>query len=157
MAHREGFSKWWPISFFIAAVLFFIMGGGMLGGWAANSTTYYSSSIYDYGDDYYYTGHTGLFYGGVACCVIGGVCKLVAWILLIVYCVKRSRNNNPSAVYVTQPVNNYPMQGNMQTAYAPVSNPSTPAPMYPNQGMRYCNNCGSAITTSFCPQCGVKS
>jgi hypothetical protein len=151
---RSHFSKWWPISFFISAVVFFIIGGGLLGAWAASS---YDDCL-DY--DYYYSCTTlsnkGEFYGGIACVVIGAICKLVAWILLIVYCVKR-RSQPMSVAYTYQPLD---YQAAAPVAPAVPMNPyptaPTPRPKEEAMGMRYCGHCGAVVTTAFCPQCGSK-
>ena len=149
---RKQFSKWWPISFFIAAVLFIIIGGGLMGAWAASGTCSYSS--YSSYSSYrtYRCSNTGLFYGGVACVAIGGVCKLVAWILLIVFCVKRNRSA-VGVTYTYQPIDNY----HAAAAAAPPYH--APAPTPPKQaaaamGGRYCGTCGASVTTPFCAQCG---
>lgn len=166
-AKRSHFSKWWPISFLIAAILFFIAGGGLMGGWTASAVDcvddYYSS--YSSYSSCYKTGNNALFYGAIACLALGGICKLVFWILLIVWCVKRSsRAPIVSASYTYQPINNH-------TAYAgaaavPQPHPAAPAPMYnappyqpstspaPYSKEKYCPQCGAASTTPFCPQCG---
>lgn len=162
-------SKWWPISFFIAAVIFFIIGGGLIGAWASSATAYDSYDSYDSYDYTYYYSNSGEYYGALACFALGGICKFVAWVLLIVWCVKRSRSRT---VVVTQAYEPYQSYGNNYAApaapqgYAPVPVPSpAPVPPYgnaqtaPNQTggqMRYCTNCGTAVTTPFCSQCGIK-
>ncbi|KHN97234.1 uncharacterized protein MAM_04831 [Metarhizium album ARSEF 1941] len=93
---RQGMSRWWPISFFIAAIIFFIIGGGLMGAWV---------SSYD-GLGYYTDGN---WYGAIACFVIASLLKLTAWVLLIIWCVK-GRNRAQSSTTVTYvnppPVNN---------------------------------------------------
>lgn len=142
-------SKWWPISLFITAVVFIIIGGALVGSWAS------STNYYDYND--------GLLYGGAACFAIGGLCKLTAWILLIVWCVQ---GRHPQA---TAPNVNYTSPYAIPAAQPGyVSMPphsTTPVMSYPHMkgspnaqasGMRYCGNCGVSLTSAFCTQCGVK-
>jgi len=169
---KSRFSKWWPISFFIAAVLFFIIGGGLIGGWSAS----YGSHCYSSWSSSYSScrgGNDGMFYGGVACVVIGGLCKLIAWIMLIVWCVKRSTRQPASVSYTYQPLNY------VAPPTAPSAAPVAPAPLYHNTqpyhnappyqnapspapqskesgGLKYCGQCGAASTTPFCPQCGIR-
>lgn len=114
---RSGLSKWWPISFFIGAVVMFVVGGALIGTYLANASNCWDSYSYSsyYYDDYDYScssGHDGEFYGGVACFVIGGVCKLIAWILLIIFCVKRRRSINQTVAtqYYTVPPTGQPQQ-----------------------------------------------
>ncbi|KAL2128569.1 hypothetical protein VTI74DRAFT_9010 [Chaetomium olivicolor] len=149
---RRQFSKWWPISFFIAAVIFIITGGGLIGGWSASASCVRSS--YSSYRSYYSCSNSGMFYGGIACVAIGGICKLVAWILLVVYCVKRSRHQPTSIAYTYQPLDYY------HAAAPPYQNAPTPT-LHPKEsgamGMRYCGHCGAAVTTPFCAQCGNKA
>ncbi|KAJ5580041.1 uncharacterized protein N7459_006026 [Penicillium hispanicum] len=117
------FSKWWPIGFFIGAVVFFVIGGALIGTYVSNAySDCYNSYSYD---SYYYSnyscsvGNTGEFYGGVACLVIGGILKLIAWVLLIVYCVKRRRAEHTTVIYTSAPMpetTNQPFAG--QQPYA---------------------------------------
>lgn len=152
---RSRISKWWPISFFIVFIVFIIIGGGLIGAWVSSSSTY----SYSYYSSYSYYGNSandGLFYGGVACFAIAGICKLVAWILLIVFCVQGRRSQTTTVSYVTQPVNYAPPPQQGYYSGVPMQ-PASPAPVYPNKeaaGLRYCGQCGSAVTTQFCPQCG---
>jgi hypothetical protein len=153
---RRQFSKWWPISFFIAAVIFIIIGGGLVGSWSASASCV-SSSYSSYRSSYSCS-NSGMFYGGIACVAIGGICKLVAWILLIVYCVKRSRHQPTSIAYTYQPLDYYhaaapPYQNQNAQAPAPTHHPKESAAM----GMRYCGHCGAAVTTPFCAQCGNRA
>ncbi|KAG7294163.1 hypothetical protein NEMBOFW57_004232 [Staphylotrichum longicolle] len=156
---RRQFSKWWPISFFIAAVIFIIIGGGLVGAWSANATcsrSSYSSSSYRYS---YSCSDSALFYGGIACVAIGGICKLVAWILLIVFCVKRSRYQPVSVAYTYQPIDHYHAAGAAppyQPAHAPAAAPHPPKEAAA-MGARYCSHCGAAVTTPFCAQCGNRA
>ncbi|KAL2017856.1 hypothetical protein VTK56DRAFT_1601 [Thermocarpiscus australiensis] len=162
---RSRFSKWWPISFFITAIIFFIIGGGLLGGWAASADNcvddWYSSSYYSCSS----VGNEGMFYGGVACVAIGGVCKLVAWILLIVWCVKRSTRQPASVAYTYQPLT----YSNVPTAPTAAAPAYQNAPPYQNTQhppqthskeqqatTRYCGQCGTAVTSQFCPHCGIQ-
>lgn len=157
---RSRFSKWWPISFFITAIIFFIIGGGLAGAWSASSYSDCLDSDYSYYSSYSSCStlsNKGEFYGAIACFVIGGICKLTAWILLIVWCVKRSRQ--PTSIsYTYQPLEYY---GAAAVSAAPPAAvppyPTAPTPQPKEQvamGMRYCGHCGAAITTPFCPQCG---
>lgn len=178
-------NKWWPIGFFIGAVACFIIGGALAG-------TYFSSSVSDcsynsyynsYYDDYSCTsGNTGLFYGGIAMLVIGGVLKLIAWIFLILFCVKRNRARHHTVTYVNAP----PVQqahaapqptcaSPQQTAQFPhaavppspfspemthLPAASTPPPKEAHAtatAFKFCGNCGGAISSRFCPQCGAQS
>ncbi|KAL2174866.1 uncharacterized protein P884DRAFT_279796 [Thermothelomyces heterothallicus CBS 202.75] len=161
---KSRFSKWWPLGFFIAAILLIIIGGALVGAWTANAECSY--------DDYYYScdHNTGMLWGAVACFVIGGLLKLTAWILLIVWCVKRSTRVPTSVSYSYQPLN--------YAGPVPTAAPAPPAPLYqsgapyqnappyqsagappaPQQkdAVRYCGQCGSGTTSPYCPQCGVK-
>ncbi|KAH6844631.1 hypothetical protein B0I37DRAFT_165838 [Chaetomium sp. MPI-CAGE-AT-0009] len=175
---KSRFSKWWPISFFIAAVLFFIIGGGLVGGWTASCV---SDSSYSYYSSYS-CGAEGMWYGAVACFALGGICKFVAWILFIVWCVKRS--SRPSAVsYTYQPLtyanapvaptaampaayqNAQPYGNPQQFQNAPPYQPAQPAqahaaaPAHSKEGTnatKYCHQCGAGVTTPFCPNCGIQ-
>ncbi|KAL2835473.1 hypothetical protein BJY01DRAFT_252653 [Aspergillus pseudoustus] len=141
-------SKWWPISFFIAAVVFFIIGGGLVGAWNSN---------------YYYDDSMGTFQGAIACFAIGGLCKLVGWILVIIYCTQRRPSRQTTVTYVSHPLTTYP-GGPSPASVSPVPVHS-PAPPYPNiqtplqhQGvsMKFCGQCGASLTSPFCTQCGSK-
>lgn len=179
---RPGISKWWCISFFIAAIVFFIIGGALLGVFASNSYSNCSySSGYSYYSSYSYdcvTSNMGEWYGGIAMLALGGVCKFIGWVLLIVFCVKRRRFIQNNVTYVTAPAHmqpvpqpsgyvapqpTYPVQPNV--AEFPHS-PASPAPYAPSVGtpppkeatataFRYCRQCGTAISSRFCPQCGT--
>ncbi|KAK4144036.1 uncharacterized protein C8A04DRAFT_37051 [Dichotomopilus funicola] len=166
---KSRFSKWWPISFFIAAVLFFIIGGALVGAGA-------SSSYSCLGSDYYYSsysscGSDGMWYGAIACFVLGGLCKLTAWILLIVWCVKRSSRQPTSVAYTYQPLThaNAPVAPTagipayQNTAYqnAPPYQPAQPpaaahSKEHSAMGTKYCGQCGQGVTTPFCPRCGIQ-
>ncbi|GAO19352.1 uncharacterized protein UV8b_03296 [Ustilaginoidea virens] len=103
---KKSMSRWWPVSFFLLALVFFIAGGGLCGGWAASYDSYYDSY-----------GNGGLLLGAVVCFAIGGVCKFVAWILLIVWCVRgRSRT---TITYVNAGPPQQPPSG----GYYPASQP----------------------------------
>jgi hypothetical protein len=180
MPPKSRFSKWWPISFFIAAILFFIVGGGLVGGWTASC----SSSSYS---SYYYSCDTdGMWYGAVACFALGGISKFVAWILFIVWCVKRSTRGPAAVSYTYQPLTyaNAPVaptaampaayqnaqqqqqQGYQNTAfqnappYQPAQQPHAPVPAHskeqPGNATKYCAQCGAGVTTPFCPNCGIQ-
>ncbi|KAK4148884.1 hypothetical protein C8A00DRAFT_19363 [Chaetomidium leptoderma] len=165
---RSRFSKWWPISFFISAVLFFIIGGGLIGG--------YSATAYDCLDSYYScsgVGNNGMWYGAVACFALGAICKLVAWILFIVWCVKRDSRQPASIAYTYQPLSYanapvaptaaVPAYQQNATAYQnapPYQHAQAPAPAHSKEptgmGTRYCGQCGAGVTTAFCPHCGIQ-
>lgn len=131
-------SKWWPIGFFIGALVFFVIGGALVGTYLGNTSNCYNSyNTYYY--DYSYScssGANGEFYGGLACFAIGGILKLVAWILLIVFCVKRRRS-----IQQHLPVQYYtgPPQGPVQQPYgAPVAyGPPQGSYPPPPQGAQY--------------------
>ncbi|OQE13596.1 hypothetical protein PENFLA_c045G06906 [Penicillium flavigenum] len=190
-------TKWWPIGFFIGAIVCFIIGGALVGTWTSHayddcsySSSYDSSSSYysSYYSDYDYscaTTNMGEFYGAVAMFVIGGILKLVAWILLIIFCVKRSRKVSHTVTYVnsppvqeTQPLQTYAAP----QPYAPVPQPapyphspasisghpevmgsSVPGTPPPNEAnatagaFKYCTQCGTAVSGRFCAQCGTQS
>ncbi|KXX74584.1 hypothetical protein MMYC01_209461 [Madurella mycetomatis] len=165
---RSRFSKWWPISFFITAILFFIVGGGLVGGWTATAydcvDSYYSSSCSS-------VGNMGMWYGALACFALGGICKLIAWILLIVWCVKRSTRQLASTAYTYQPLTyasapiaptNVPAYQNVPSYQnaPPYQNTQAPAPAHSKEpmamGTRYCGQCGAGVTTPFCPHCGIQ-
>jgi hypothetical protein len=159
----------WFISLFLAAIVLFIIGGGLVGAWINSATSYDSYDDYDTDD---FTNNDGEYYGAVACFALGGICKLVAWILLIVWCVQRRSTRTIVVQQAYEPYqsqgwggNNYAAQAPRQGPYAAVPSPA-PEPQYgnaqaqPNEGgmppMRYCNNCGAAVTTPYCAQCGIK-
>jgi hypothetical protein len=117
----------------------------------------------------------GMWYGAVACFALGGICKLVAWILLIVYCVKRSTSSNQSTsvAYTYQPLTyaGAPLAPSAAPAYQNVAPPYQPqqqqqqqVPTAPAQskqsmgmgGVKYCGQCGAGVTTPFCPNCGIQ-
>ncbi|KAJ5999838.1 hypothetical protein N7481_000247 [Penicillium waksmanii] len=177
-------TKWWPISFFIAAIVCFIIGGALIGVWTSNSIDDCSYSSYS---SYYYSDYScvqtdmGEFWGGVAMFVIGGVCKLIAWVLLIIFCVKRSRNNHTTVTYQQQQFQQ--PYAAPQPVYAPSQqsaqfprSPASPGPMYPEMAntplagtpppkeanatataFKYCSQCGTAVSSRFCPQCGSQA
>ncbi|KAK4034144.1 hypothetical protein C8A01DRAFT_39402 [Parachaetomium inaequale] len=172
-ARKTRFSKWWPISFFIAAVLFFIVGGGLVGGWtssAYNCTSLYSRSSRYSSYSSYSSCNMGMWYGAVACFALGGICKLTAWILLIVWCVKRSssRSSQPASVaYTYQPLTyaGAPLAPSAAPTYQNVVSPyQQQVPAAPAQskqstgmaGVKYCGQCGAGVTTPFCPNCGIQ-
>ncbi|KAJ6030630.1 uncharacterized protein N7446_000307 [Penicillium canescens] len=175
-------NKWWPIGVFIGAVVCFIIGGALMGAWVSSSYNDCSYSSYDssYYSSYYndyscVTTNMGEFYGAVAMFVIGGVLKLTAWILLIIFCVKRKRYSHHTVTYVNSP----PVQQTQpfQQPYAapqPTNAPpqpvspeipgpflaGTPPPKEANAtatASKYCGQCGTAVFSRFCPQCGAQS
>ncbi|KAL2151155.1 hypothetical protein VTH82DRAFT_6253 [Thermothelomyces myriococcoides] len=109
---KSGFSKWWPLSFFIVAILLIIIGGALVGAGAG------TDCVWD--DDC----ARGMFWGAVVCFVLGGLLKFIAWILLIIWCVKRSTRGT-SVAYSYQPLNNFAGQ-------PPAAGPAPPAPLYQN-------------------------
>ncbi|KAK3897065.1 hypothetical protein C8A05DRAFT_39383 [Staphylotrichum tortipilum] len=152
---QKHFSKWWPISFFIAAFVMIITGGGLIGAWSASASCV-RSSYSSYRSSYYSCSDSGMFYGGVACIAIGGVCKLIAWILLIVFCVKRSHRTQTNVSYTYQPISHQYAAPAGAAAAAP---PYAPAAMPGAKvgGERYCAHCGATVTAAFCAQCGNKA
>ncbi|KAJ5166866.1 uncharacterized protein N7482_005647 [Penicillium canariense] len=175
---RQGISKWWCIGFFIAAIIFFIIGGALVGTYlnSGYSSCYSGSSYYSYSYYSCFDGNDGEFYGGIAMFALGGVSKLIAWILLIIYCVQRRRVTQTNITYVNAPAPMEPVPqpgfAAPQPAYAPGQqtaqfphSPASPAP-YPASGtpppkeatataFRYCSQCGAAVASRFCPQCGT--
>jgi len=135
---RSGLSKWWPISFFLITLVLFIVGGGLIGAWVSSAQNSIVDSYNSDYDSYYttYSANNGLYYGALACFALGGICKLTAWILLIVYCVQR---RNSRTIVVTQAYepyhgqqqwgNNggYPAPAGQHPGYAPA-----PVPQYGN-------------------------
>jgi len=172
-------SRWWPIGFLLASIALFIIGGALFGAWGSSTYCYYEG-YYEYCD-----GKTaGLFYGGVACCVIGGILKLIFWITLFVWCARRRRSSTTTVVQVNaapvvtenKPSANVSAQQTQidpsapqSTYYYPQSAP-TPAPTYTsvqsqggmnvpelgNQPTKYCGNCGTTATSPFCMKCGAQ-
>jgi hypothetical protein len=120
---RRHFSKWWPISFFIATIVLYITAGALIGVWststhncAASSTSYdsYKSRCGNDTDD-------GRFYGAIACFVLGVLCKLTGAVLLLVWCAKRAARC-PAAIsysYNYQPLG-YAAAQTVPAAPAPV-------------------------------------
>lgn len=185
------FNKWWPIGFFIGAIICFIIGGALVGTWASKSyddCSYSSSNSYysSYYSSYSCVGSdSGIFYGGIAMLVIGGVIKLIAWILLIIFCVKRSRSRHTVTYVDTPPVQQpqpYQPYAAPQPTYPPAQqmaqfprSPASPGPIHPDMtgpsiatpppnepegtatAFKYCGQCGTAVTSRFCPQCGSQS
>ncbi|KAF4768913.1 hypothetical protein N7455_008683 [Penicillium solitum] len=180
-------TKWWPIGFFIGAIVCFIIGGALVGTWTSHSydDCSYSSSYYSSYYSSYSCGSTnmGEFYGAVAMFVIGGVLKLIAWILLIIFCVKRNRHSRHTVTYVNSPPVQQVQQPQPfqqpyaapQPTYAPAHqsaqflhspemvNPSIPGTPPPNEASatasaaKYCTQCGTTISSRFCPQCGSQA
>ncbi|KAJ5085176.1 hypothetical protein N7532_009947 [Penicillium argentinense] len=171
-------NKWWPISFFIAAIVFFVIGGALMGTWVANSyddCSYSSSSYYSYYSSYSCVDtDLGEFYAAIAMFVIGGVLKLTAWILLIVFCVKRSRANHHTVTYYTTPAVQQPQSFQQpyaapQPTYAPPHqaaqfprSPASPGPSFPE--MANPSLAGTpppkepvqtATAFKYCGQCGT--
>ncbi|KAJ5922822.1 hypothetical protein N7516_010525 [Penicillium verrucosum] len=159
-------TKWWPIGFFIGAIVCFIIGGALVGKWTSHSYDHcsYSSSYYSSYYSSYSCSNTnmGEFYGAVAMFVIGGVLQLTAWILLIIFCVKRNRHSHHTVTYsyvAPQPTYS-PAHQSAQFPHSPEmvnsSAPGTP----PNEtnatasAAKYCTQCGTTLSGRFCPQCG---
>lgn len=132
-------SKWWPVSLFIAAVIFLIIGGGILGASTSGPRYYYDSSM---------------FYGGIACLVLGGLLKLIAWILLIIWCVQGRRVQYPAVAYVNAPLQDLNALS-IQSATQQHQRVGL-APYEPSITAKYCGHCGTPVATPFCTQCGVK-
>jgi hypothetical protein len=113
-----------------------------------------------------------MWFGAVACFAIGGICKFIAWILFIVWCVKRSSRQSTSVSYTYQPLTYAgapvaPTAAPAPAAYqnhgfqnAPPYQPAqSPAPTHqkeqPMGGTKYCGQCGAGVTTPYCPNCGI--
>jgi hypothetical protein len=119
----------------------FIVGGALVGVFVSNASNCLNDSSYSY-DSYSYTydnigctsKYNGQFYGAVACFIIGGVCKLIAWVLLIMYCVRRRRAHQEAAnaQYHTVPMGPYTVPGPYGQPQYPPQYPQGPQPMYPN-------------------------
>jgi len=156
---RPGISKWWCISFFIAAIVFFIIGGALLGVFASNSYSDCSySSGYSYYSSYSYdcvTSNMGEWYGGIAMLALGGVCKFIGWVLLIVFCVQRRRFVQNNITYVTAPSHMQPVPQPSGPAPYPASVGTPPPKEATATAFRYCRQCGTSISSRFCPQCGT--
>ncbi|CAI7654596.1 unnamed protein product [Penicillium viridicatum] len=173
-------TKWWPIGFFIGAIICFIIGGALSYDDCSYSSSYYSSYYSSYS-----CGSTdmGKLYGAVAMFVIGGVLKLTAWILLIIFCVKRTRHSHHTVAYVNSPpVQQVQQPQPFQQSYVAPQPTYTPAPQSaqfphspetvnssvpgtppPNEAnatagpAKYCTQCGTAVSSRFCPQCGSQA
>lgn len=175
-------SKWYPIGFAIAAIVFFIIGGALLGTYFGSGYSSCSSDYYFYNDYYNYDsgscfdGNHGEFYGGIAMLVLGGICKFIAWVLFIIWCVKRNRYNQTNITYVNNappavesypqqqqyaaPQPTYPMQ---QGAQFPTRSPgpASPGPMYPEGAHSAAGTpppkdpMATATAFKYCPQCGT--
>jgi len=168
-------SKWWPIGLFISWVIFVIIGGGLIGAW--NSNVQYGSYYGEYGG---HVENMSQYYGAIACFAIGGILQLTFWIVLIVWRVQRRRSPpvvSTSVIYANTPsaeaARADKISPNWQppTEIYPAPQPTVPAPTYhtvqipggttapsaeKQTTMRYCGNCGTAITTPFCKQCGSR-
>lgn len=143
-------SKWWWLGLLIAWLVFVIIGAALLGVWASQPTLDCSDS---FESDYYFDDCsnrvlTPEYYGGLACIAIGGILHLAYWITLIVWCTKRRRTE---MVPVSYAMETGPKPYGYPSPYQPV--PETTPFVAPQPG-RYCTNCGSMVTTQFCPSCG---
>ncbi|KAJ5621001.1 hypothetical protein N7510_004985 [Penicillium lagena] len=141
---------------------------------AKHAHCYSSFDYYSYYSDENCVGNDAEYYGGIACFAIGAVLKLVAWILLIIFCVRRRRVQRATE-YASAPT----MQGSNQQ-YAqpfvapqptyPVAEPSaqyaarslaSQSPVYPDaqQTTPYPNTPppkeATETTIRFCGQCGA--
>ncbi|KAJ5641473.1 hypothetical protein N7490_005473 [Penicillium lividum] len=141
---RTRLVKWWPIGFAITAVIFLAIGAALLGvefsspyspDLPCNSYSYYYSYIHGSFCEY---GNAGKFYAGVVCIAIGGLLKLIAWILFVIWCVKRNRIQQNNMTYIDNaPFEDPPSYATLHPAYpmkqgvpfAPKS-PASPGPMY---------------------------
>lgn len=168
-------SRWLPIGFLITAIVFFAVGGGLLGAYTSSISTNCGFGYSGYG---YYNatcglGNIGLWDGGIACIAIAAFFKLLFWISLIMYCVRRRR-------YLQYTSNPYPMQSayavpssygyttkapdasqnvppSSMPAPQPAANNFTPTPQELSSDKRFCGQCGTAANNaSFCTQCGAR-
>lgn len=126
---RVRMSRWWPVSFLILALVLLIIGGALIGASAYNA---------EYFDDNY-----GEFYGGVVLLVLGGICKLIGWVLLAIWCVQGRRLQQPPPTYVSQPWE----YAAPQPGYANVPMYSS-APLPPYQNLQTATN-GPATTKPY--------
>ena len=155
-------SRWWPIGFLLGSIVFFVAGGALFG-------AYDNDCLDDFNDDCY--SKNSMLYGGVACCVIGGILKVIFWILLFVWCSQRRRS---STTTVAVPANIAPAGAGMagNTPLTNISSQQAPQPTYyypqshlqspggttasEKRIMKYCGYCGTAATTPFCGNCGAQ-
>lgn len=141
----KGMSRRWPLAFFFGAIVMFIVGGALVGVYLSNTSSCFGDSSYDYynNDDFdCASNHNGEFYGALACFIIGAVFKLIGWVLLMLYCIKRRRSHQQAAAsqYYTIPMDphrpyNAPGPYGSQPPQYPPLYPSQPGqPMYPDTG-----------------------
>jgi hypothetical protein len=67
-SNTSSMSRWWPIGFLLGSIVFFVAGEALFG-------VYDNDFDDDFDDDCY--SNNSMFYGGVACCVIGGILKVI--------------------------------------------------------------------------------
>ncbi|KAJ5765675.1 hypothetical protein N7520_005234 [Penicillium odoratum] len=160
---RTRLVKWWPIGFAIAAVIFLATGAALLGvelrapyspDLPCNSYSYYYSYIHGH---YCEDGDDSKFYAGVVCIGIGGLLKLIAWILFVIWCVKRPRIQQTNITHTNNaPVEDPPSYDTLQPVYsmkqgapfAPES-PASPGPMYVEAAVTPPSKEGVASATAY--------
>jgi hypothetical protein len=104
LVQKQGFRKRWPILNFCLAVTFFIVGGGLLGAWASQDANNQCDTSNSFNNSVTYTNchpKGALWDAGIACLVVGVIFKILFWITLIIWCVKR--RNTRTVVYVNSP------------------------------------------------------
>ncbi|RMZ91365.1 hypothetical protein DV736_g1387, partial [Chaetothyriales sp. CBS 134916] len=107
MHNQQPISKWWPIGLGITLIVLFAVGGGLI-----------SNSAYT--DGYFIYINTGMYYGGIAACVLGGCVSIAFIVMIILYFTRRNRSacnieNGYNNVNYAQPHTTAPYQ---QTAMA---------------------------------------
>ncbi|KAL3959378.1 hypothetical protein ACCO45_007540 [Purpureocillium lilacinum] len=114
---RVRMSRWWPVSFLILALVLLIIGGALIGASAYNA---------EYFDDNY-----GEFYGGVVLLVLGGICKLIGWVLLVICLATpmcRCTRRPPAAI--SELADCHEWAGNDEAILIPCGTPGPGVPLY---------------------------
>lgn len=140
------FSYWWPISFFILFAITLIIGIALSVKYGSSS---YNSCYHDYrhnrvsyDDDSCVTKNSGLLYGAVVCFIIAGVSKLIGWILVLIWCLRRRRTAQTyeqKQPFLTPQPYGHPDHGIPFTQYpgAQYPAPQQPAPFHAPPGPGY--------------------